>query len=137
MESDSFSETGNLLKRQGTIYEEALSEKCRSDVVLGSSRRYGSSEVRKPMSNQTFCRLSRLARYLGWQNCRALNTSKQILNSILALTGSQCSSMRYWVVGTRGGKERKSLTDLFITDCSFLIVNSLADQHKGSYSSQF
>lgn len=34
MVSHSFSETGNLLKRRGAIYEKALSEKCRSNVHL-------------------------------------------------------------------------------------------------------
>ena len=36
IESDSFNEAGNLFRRQGAIYENALSEKHHSDVLLSA-----------------------------------------------------------------------------------------------------
>ena len=45
MESNSFNEAGNLFRRRGAIYENALLEKHRSDVAFGTSSRKGSSEV--------------------------------------------------------------------------------------------
>ena len=36
-QSDSFNEAGNLFRRQGAMYENALSEKQYSDVALGTS----------------------------------------------------------------------------------------------------
>ena len=50
IESDSFNEAGNLFRRRGAIYENALSEKYPSDVALGTSNRKGSSEVLKPVT---------------------------------------------------------------------------------------
>ena len=43
LELDSFSEAGNLFRGRGAIYENALSEKRRSDVALGTSSWKGSS----------------------------------------------------------------------------------------------
>ena len=54
MESNSFIEAGNLFRRWGAIYENALSEKHHSDVALGTSSQKGSSEVLKPMPTWTF-----------------------------------------------------------------------------------
>ena len=45
IESNSFNEAGNLFRRQGAIYENALSEKHHSDVALGTSSQKRSSEV--------------------------------------------------------------------------------------------
>ena len=54
---------------------------------------------------------------IGWLlNSRALKVMKHILNSILALRGSQCSSISEEVVGTLGGRLNISLDALFKTD---------------------
>ena len=52
-EFDSFNEAGNLFRRRGAIHENALSEKHRSDVALGTFSRKRSSEVLKPMPTRT------------------------------------------------------------------------------------
>ena len=52
----------------------------------------------------------------GWLNFRALKVMRHILNSILAVRGSQCSSISEEVVGTLGGRLNISLAALFKTN---------------------
>ena len=54
IESDFFNKAGNLFKRRGALYENALPEKYWSDVALKISSQKVSSEVLKPMPTQTF-----------------------------------------------------------------------------------
>ena len=105
IKSNSFNEAGNLFRKWGAIYENTLSEKYCSDVALCTSSQIGSSEVLKPMSTWTFWKFKRSARYLGAPWFRAFKVKRQILNSILALTGSQCSSIRNEVEGTQERRE--------------------------------
>ena len=51
-----------------------------------------------------------------WLNFRALKVMRHILNSILSLRGSQCSSISEEVVGPLGGWLNTSLAALFKTD---------------------
>ena len=64
----------------------------------------------------------------GWLNLRALKVMRHILNSILALRGSQCSSISEEVVGNLGGRLNISLAALFTTDSPFLADSREPDE---------
>ena len=54
---------------------------------------------------------------IGWlDKLQSFKSKRHILNSILALRGSQCSSISEEVVGTLGGRLNISLAALFKTD---------------------
>ena len=54
---------------------------------------------------------------IGWLvKLQSFKSNRHILNSILALRGSQCSSISEEVVGTLGGRLNISLAALFKTD---------------------